>query len=241
MPKPPLLDIDVITIFPELIETWASVGMVGIAVDSRIVKIRIVNPRDFTTDRHRSIDDRPYGGGPGMVMMCGPLFEAVESIGLEPDKRNDDEQLILLTPAGEPFNQAMARELAGVKRIGFICGRYEGIDERVVEGLKPREVSIGDYVLSGGELAAKVIAEAVVRLLPGVLGEPESLVNESFEGGLLDYPQYTRPEEFRGMSLNGSLSSFSSEGDPPLERSSQLWMKRELSYRRNPAFPHDPG
>lgn len=201
------VEFDVVTIFPELIEAWAEVGMVGIARSQGLVTVQAVNPREFTTDRHRSVDDRPYGGGPGMVMTCDPLFRAVESLGLEPARRAPDETLLVMTPQGEPFTQQTARELSGLGRIGIVCGRYEGIDERVIEGLGAREISIGDYVLSGGEIAAMVVAEATARLIPGVLGDPESLVDESFEDGTLDYPQYTRPEVYREMPVPEVLLS----------------------------------
>ena len=142
-----------------------------------------------------------------MVMTCDPLFRAVESLGLEPARRGPDEALLVMTPQGEPFTQQTARELSGLERIGIVCGRYEGIDERVIEGLEAREISIGDYVLSGGEIAAMVVAEATARLIPGVLGDPESLVDESFEDGTLDYPQYTRPEVYRDMPVPEVLLS----------------------------------
>jgi len=169
-----------------------------------LVNIVCTNIRDFATDRHRSVDDRPFGGGPGMVMMCPPLFDAVEKI--ERDDPTPAERL-LLSPQGEPLTQDMARELSGLPRLLVICGHYEGFDERIRLGLRPREISIGDYVLSGGEAGALVLVDAVVRLLPGALGDEESVEHESFSEGLLEYPHYTRPREFRDMAVPEVLLS----------------------------------
>jgi tRNA (guanine37-N1)-methyltransferase len=190
--------IDVLTLFPEAIEPFTNASIIGRAQRAGIVTIRYTNIRDFATDRHRSVDDRPFGGGPGMVMMCPPVFDAVEHVeseDLTPATR------ILLTPQGEPFNQEIAGQLAAESRLLLICGHYEGFDERIRLGLQPRELSLGDYVLSGGEPAAMVVVDAVVRLLPGALGDEESTENESFSAGLLEYPQYTRPREYRGMPV----------------------------------------
>ena len=180
-------------------------GMIRIAQESGLVELKYHDLRDYTTDKHRSVDDRPFGGGPGMVMMCGPVFRAVEAIEAQapvPARR------ILLTPQGRPLTQALVRDLAKEPRLLVICGRYEGFDERIRIGLEPLEISIGDYVLSGGEIPAMVIVDAVVRLIPGVTGHPESTVRESFtEEGLLEYPQYTRPVEFRGMRAPEILRS----------------------------------
>jgi len=196
--------IDVVTLFPELFESLRTTGIVGRALSGGLVEIVLTNYRDFAHDRHRSVDDRPFGGGSGMVMMCGPVFEAVEHIvavsGSEPLK-------ILLTPQGERFSQSLAAELSGRSHLLLLCGRYEGFDERIREGLAPREVSIGDYVLSGGEPAAMVLIDEIVRLLPGALGDPNSAADESFSEGLLEYPQYTRPREYRGMCVPEILLS----------------------------------
>ena len=196
--------IDVLTLFPELFEPFRSTSIVGRAVADGLVEIVPTNYRDFAHDRHRSVDDRPFGGGSGMVMMCGPVFEAVEHIvaGLKTDPVR-----ILLTPQGERFNQPLAVELAGESNLLLLCGHYEGFDERIRTGLSLREVSIGDYVLSGGEPAAMVVMDAIVRLLPGALGDPHSAADESFSAGLLEYPQYTRPREFRGMRVPEVLLS----------------------------------
>jgi len=196
--------IDVLTLFPEAIEPFCGSSIIGRAQRAGIVTVRTTNIRDFATDRHKSVDDRPFGGGPGMVMMCPPLFDAVAKVESEdpaPATR------ILLCPQGEPFTQATARELASMPRLLLICGHYEGFDERIRAGLKPREISIGDYVLSGGEAAAMVVIDAVVRLLPGALGDEQSATEESFSSGLLEYPHYTRPREFRGMAVPEVLLS----------------------------------
>lgn len=190
--------INVLTLFPEALEPYFAASIIGRAQAAGIVTIQCTDIRDFAPGRHKKVDDRPFGGGPGMVMMCPPLFDAVEHVereDLTPATR------ILLTPQGEPFSQEIARQLAAENRLLLICGHYEGFDERIRLGLQPREISIGDYVLSGGEPAAMVVVDAVVRLLPGALGDEESTENESFSAGLLEYPQYTRPREFRGMPV----------------------------------------
>lgn len=199
--------IDILTLFPEVFPSFFGSSIIGRASAAGLVEIRYTNFRDFTHDKHRSVDDKPFGGGPGMVMMCGPVFEAVDHLRAETESDSKDEELILLTPQGEPFCQSMAEEFAAKDRLVLVCGHYEGFDERIREGLKPREVSIGDYVLSGGETAAVVLVDAIVRLLPGALGHEESAVDESFSDGLLEYPQYTRPREFRGMTVPEILFS----------------------------------
>lgn len=190
--------IDVLTLFPEALQPYFAASIIGRAQGAGIVTIRCTDIRDFAPGRHKKVDDRPFGGGPGMVMMCPPVFDAVEHVereDLTPATR------ILLTPQGEPFSQDVARQLAAEARLLLICGHYEGFDERIRLGLQPREISLGDYVLSGGEPAAMVIVDAVVRLLPGAVGDEESTESESFSEGLLEYPQYTRPREFRGMAV----------------------------------------
>jgi tRNA (guanine37-N1)-methyltransferase len=171
------------------------------ARDFGVLDLRITDIRDFATDRHRTADDAPYGGGPGMVMKPGPLFAAVEAV------RDQGSRVILLSPQGRLFNQAVAVELSTLPRLVLICGHYEGVDERVHQHLVDDELSIGDYVLTGGELAAMVIVDAVVRLLPGVLGSSESALDESHAGGLLEYPHYTRPADFRGWQVPDVLLS----------------------------------
>ncbi len=196
--------IDVLTLFPEALEPLLSASILGRARSAELISVHYTNFRDFTTDNHRSVDDRPFGGGPGMVIMCGPLFEAVEHAE---SQDNRPATRILLTPQGETLTQDTVRELAQHERLLLICGHYEGFDERIREGLQPREISIGDYVLSGGEVAAAVLIDSVVRLIPGVLGHEESNLNESFSEPLLEYPQYTRPREFRGMKVPDVLLS----------------------------------
>ena len=194
--------IDVLTIFPGIFESPMRESLLGRALDAGLLDVRIHDIRDSTTDRHRQVDDESYGGGPGMVMKPEPVFAAVEALG-EGRKR-----VLLLSPAGRRLDQALVRELAEEPWLVLICGRYEGVDERVVEGLPAEEVSVGDYVLSGGEVPALVLLEAVTRLAPGVIGREESHERDSFgPEGLLDHPQYTRPAEFRGMAVPEVLLS----------------------------------
>ena len=196
--------IDVLTLFPEALEPIFASSILGRAQAAGIASIQCTNIRDYATDRHRSVDDRPFGGGPGMVMRCGPLIDAVEDV----EKQDPTPATrILLTPQGETFTQKIAHELAECDRLLIICGHYEGFDERIREVLKPREISIGDYVLSGGEPAATVMVDAIVRLLPGAVGDEESIQDESFSHGLLEYPQYTRPREYRGLEVPDVLVS----------------------------------
>jgi tRNA (guanine37-N1)-methyltransferase len=216
---------DIITIFPEFFRGPLDHGVLARAISSGIVSIVTHDLRNFAHDRHRTVDDRPFGGGEGMVLKPEPLVEAVESLGLAPKENREAsrECVVLLSAQGRPFTQAVAHELAQFDRLVFLCGRYEGVDERVNKLVVDREISIGDYVLSGGELAAAVVVDAVARLLPGVLGNEDSSRYESFgghgeqdasiphsthdAGGLLDYPHYTRPAEFRGLRVPEVLSS----------------------------------
>jgi tRNA (guanine37-N1)-methyltransferase len=219
---------DIITIFPGFFDSPLEYGILRRARNGGLVTVAAHDLRSFTHDRHRTVDDRPFGGGEGMVLKAEPIFDAVESLHVTAKAERDTqkETVILLSAQGRPFTQAVAQELAGMERVVILCGRYEGIDERVNEMLCDRELSIGDYVLSGGELAAAVIVDAVVRLLPGALGNPDSSRFESFgaeeageeiggadgvprstygAGGLLDYPHYTRPAEFRGVTIPEAL------------------------------------
>ncbi len=196
---------DIITVFPELFTGVLECGILRRARQSGLVDIRIVNLRDFTRDKHRSVDDRPYGGGEGMVFMPGPLFEAVEFC--HGSQRNPESQVVLLTPQGKTWSQEMAAEFSRISHLILICGRYEGVDQRVIDCLVDREISIGDFVLTGGEIPAMVVLDSVVRLIPGALGCQDSALNESFSSGLLDYPQYTRPAEFRGQAVPAVLLS----------------------------------
>ena len=221
---------DILTIFPGFFDSVLDYGILKRAQVAGQVQVARHDLRDFTRDRHRTVDDRPFGGGEGMVLKAEPIFDAFESLGMAAKEQRDTtrETVIVLSAQGRPFSQAVAHELAAMDRIVILCGRYEGIDERVNEMLCDREISIGDYVLSGGELAAAVIVDAVVRLLPGALGNPDSARFESFgadevttelmtadgvprathgAGGLLDYPHYTRPAAFRGVLIPEALMS----------------------------------
>ncbi len=197
--------IEVLTTFPQIVEAVAGESILGRARQKGIVDVEAVNLRDFTEDRHRTTDDEPYGGGPGMVMKCEPVFKAVEA--LKARRPGQRPRVLLMTPQGRRFDQKMAEELAGESYLMIVCGRYEGVDERIREHLATDEVSIGDFVLTGGELAALVILDAVARLLPGALGDETSPETESFSCGLLEYPQYTRPADFRGHRVPDVLLS----------------------------------
>lgn len=193
----------ILTLFPEALRPYLEESILGIAQARGKLEVELLDFRDFATDRHRSVDDRPFGGGPGMVLMPQPIFDAVETT----ERKYGAFHKILLSPRGRTFTQQKARELAHEPRLLFLCGRYEGFDERIRQGMEWDEISVGDYVLAGGELPALTVLEATTRLLPGVLGCEQSAVQESFENGLLDYPQYTRPREFRGMAVPEVLIS----------------------------------
>lgn len=195
--------VDVITIFPGMFDGPMSASIVGLAQERGLLEVRCHDLRDFTHDRHRTTDDAPYGGGPGMVMKPDPIFEAVEAAQALED---DPGYVVFFTPSGAPFSQELAVQLAEKERLVFVCGRYEGFDERVL-AIADLELSIGDYVLTGGELPAMVVVDAVARHVPGVLGDDESSVEESFAEGLLEYPQYTRPQSFRGAEVPEVLRS----------------------------------
>lgn len=197
------MKIDIVTIFPEIAEAPLRASIMGRAAESGAVEFGFHNLRDFTHDKHRQVDDIPYGGGPGMVMKPEPFFEAVESL------RTDASRVLLMTPQGAPFCQAKARELAGAEHLIILCGHYEGVDHRVVEALVDEEISIGDYVLTNGTIAAAVVADAIVRLIPGVLGDERSSEEESFsgDGSLVEAPHYTRPAEYEGMKVPDVLLS----------------------------------
>jgi tRNA (guanine37-N1)-methyltransferase len=203
------MQIFILTLFPEMFDSPFHSGLFQKALDKGVMKVDIRNIRDYTHDKHHTTDDSPYGGGAGMVMKPEPIFEAVEAIKAEPAEKADTGSIpiILLTPQGRLLNQSIAKELAQHEKMIFICGEYEGVDERVREHLVTDEISIGDYVLSGGELAAMVVVNTMVRLLPGFLGSPESLISESHTGGLLEYPQYTRPPKFRNWAVPEVLLS----------------------------------
>ena len=193
---------DVVTLFPEFFRAPLESGLMGKALAKKIAEVNFVNPRDFTTDKHQRVDDEPYGGGVGMLMKPEPIFAAVESLPVLPSR-----EVILLTPQGEPMQQAMFRELAALRdQLVLICGHYEGVDDRVLH-LVTREVSLGDFVLTGGEIPALALINGVLRLLRGTVAKEDSLKFESFEDGLLDYPQYTRPADFRGLKVPDVLLS----------------------------------
>jgi tRNA (guanine37-N1)-methyltransferase len=194
--------IDVFTIFPAVVEAPLPGSLLGRAIGAGVLDVRVHDLRQWSVDRHRTVDDAPFGGGPGMVMKPEPFFAAVES--LDPDRG----RVLLMSPAGRRLDQELVRALSSEPHLTILCGRYEGVDERVVDGLPAEEISIGDYVLSGGELPALVLIEAVTRLVPGVIGKEASHEQDSFSaGGLLDHPHYTRPQEFRGMSVPEVLVS----------------------------------
>jgi tRNA (guanine37-N1)-methyltransferase len=192
--------IDVLTIFPDMVEDFARRSLLGKARERGLLDIRVHDLRSVTTDPHRSVDDTPFGGGAGMVLMPGPIFETVEAV--DPPR-----PLLLLGPGGRRLDQQLVRELASLEGFSLLCGRYEGVDERVRTHLVDGEVSIGDYVLAGGEVAAMVVLEAVGRLVPGVMGNVDSAAEESFADGLLEYPQYTKPADYRGMQVPAILRS----------------------------------
>lgn len=193
---------DVITLFPELIEQYCSFSIMSRALKNKVIELNTVNPRDFTLDKHRHVDDTPYGGGAGMVLMCEPFFKAYESIEKLPNS-----QAIMLTPQGQTFNHKMSVELSKKSQLILLCGHYEGFDERIRQSLDVLEVSIGDFVLTGGELASLCLIDSISRNIEGALGKIESADYDSFSNGLLEYPQYTRPVEYRGMRVPDILLS----------------------------------
>ena len=216
---------DIITLLPQIFESVFNAGVLKKGIEKGLIEIRIHNLRDYATDKHRQVDDRPFGGGEGMVLKPEPLFRAVEEI-----RKDASTQVILLSPQGRRFDHKLAEVLSGFSQIILICGRYEGVDERVREYLITDEISIGDYVLSGGEYAALVIIDAISRFIPGVVGKQESVKKDSFSIGLLDYPQYTRPREFRGLKVPDVLLSGN-------HKKIALWRKKkslEITLRKRP-------
>lgn len=193
---------DVITLFPDLINNYCSSSIVGRAGSQDIISVQTTNPRDFSTDKHKTVDDTPYGGGAGMVLKCEPFFAAVESIEKLPNSKT-----ILLTPQGKTYNQGIASELKSLDQLILICGHYEGYDERIRVGTDLIEISVGDFILTGGELGALIIIDSITRLMPGALGKKESFLDDSFSSDLLEYPHYTRPYDFRGMKVPDVLLS----------------------------------
>src|SRR5262245_20021695 len=196
---------DVLTLFPEIFQGYLTQSILKLALDKGIVTLNLWNTRDWATGKHKSVDDRPFGGGPGMVLMPEPVFDAVEAVQA---KAGEPGLLVMLTPSGERLTQSVVQELAGHPRLLLLCGRYEGFDERIRLGLKPREISVGDFVCNGGEVPAMVVIDTVIRFVPGVLGNAESVKEESHsDPGRIEYPQYTRPRVFRGMMVPEVLVS----------------------------------
>ena len=187
---------DVITLFPDIINDYCTQSITKRGIEAGLISVETHNPRDYTLDKHKRVDDTPYGGGDGMVLMCQPVFDCLEAI-----KKEDDFEFIMLTPQGEKYNQNIALELSQKKQIILLCGHYEGFDERIREIIKPVEISLGDFVLTGGELPALCVIDAVSRKIEGTLGKIESADEDSFSNGLLEYPHYTRPREFRGLKV----------------------------------------
>ncbi|MCS7065726.1 MAG: tRNA (guanosine(37)-N1)-methyltransferase TrmD [Fimbriimonadales bacterium] len=226
-----MLTIDVITLFPEVIEAGTRYSIVGRAIERGLVAIRAIQLRDFATDKHRTVDDEPYGGGAGLVMKPEPIFRAVEHC-LQTSHSDEETgrrtRIILLEPQGKLYTQALAQALAQESHLILICGHYEGVDARVREHLATDTISIGDFVLTGGELPALIIIDSVVRLLPGAIHSPESLQQDSFADGLLGYPQYTRPEEFRGWRVPSVLLSGNHGAIARWRRREQLRLTRTL-------------
>ncbi len=195
------MKLDIITLFPAIFEPVLTASIINRAQLKKLVKINVIDLRDFTHDSYRTVDDRPYGGGAGMILKPEPLFEAVESL------RTNDSHIILLSPQGITFNQSKAKDLVHYDHLILICGHYEGVDERVKLALVDEEISVGDYVLTNGNLPAMIITDAVIRLVPGVLGSDQSIIGESFNHGLLEYPQYTRPSNYKEMKVPEILLS----------------------------------
>jgi len=223
---------EVVSLFPDEVLTVGRFGVVGRAVDSGLVSLGAVNPRDFTEDVHRTVDDRPYGGGPGMVMKFGPLAAAIDAAR---GRVGDGARVVYLSPQGRRFDQRRAREYATLPALVLVAGRYEGVDERLIEAVVDEEVSVGDFVLSGGEIAAMAVIDATVRLLPGTLGDAESAVQESFETGLLDCPHYTRPEVVDGRRVPAVLTS----GDHPAIARWRLKQSLGRTWARRPDLLRD--
>lgn len=218
------MKIDVLTLFPEMFNEIVSGSIIGRAYKKNLFMFNTVNIRDFSENKHRKVDDYPFGGGPGMVMKPEPLFKAIQSV------INDSSKVIYLSPKGKTYNQTLAKELSKEKHLVFICGHYEGIDDRIIENYIDEEISIGDYVLTGGEIPAMVIIDSIVRLLPNVLGSQESYVDESHYNGLLEYPQYTRPRVFNNMEVPNVLLSGN-------HKNIEEWRKYQslkLTYERRP-------
>ncbi len=230
---------DILTLFPEMVEAVAGASILGRARENGLVDVRAVNLREYAEGRHKVADDAPYGGGAGMVLKPEPVFRAVDDLRA----RHGDLRLVMMSPQGRLFTQAVAEEFAAeTRRVVFVCGHYEGIDERVRQGLAPEELSVGDYILTGGELAALIVVDAAARLVPGVLGDRQSAQEESFAGSLLDYPHYTRPPVFRGLEVPEILRSGDHQAIRAWRRAQSLWntySKRPDLLERAELTPED--
>jgi tRNA (guanine37-N1)-methyltransferase len=224
---------DVLTLFPEMFSGYLSESILKLAQQRELVQVHTWNIRDWATGKHKQVDDRPFGGGPGMVMMPGPVFECVEAVQA---KAEPPGELVMLTPAGERLTQRVVEDLATKPRLLLLCGRYEGLDERIRLGLRPREISAGDFVCNGGEVPAMLVIDAVIRLIPGVLGDEQSAADESHsEEGRLEYPQYTRPREFRGLTVPDVLLSGDHGAIAEWRRQqSDLWSRRPRTDHTEP-------
>lgn len=218
------MKIDILTLFPKMFEKVFEESILGKAKEKNIFNINYINIRDFSLDKHRRVDDYPYGGGPGMVMKPEPIFRALKSV------KQKNSRVIYLTPKGKVFNQKLALELSKENHLIFLCGHYEGVDNRIIDNYIDDEISIGDYVLTGGELASMVIIDAVVRLIPGVLGKAESFMDESHYNGLLEYPHYTRPFEFNGFKVPEILLS----GNHKKINDWRRFQSLKITYERRP-------
>ena len=200
-----IMRFDVLSLFPELFQSYLQQSLLKLAIDKNLVDVKLWNFRDWATDKHKSVDDTPYGGGPGMLIACPAVYDCVDAVQQDAAEPG---QLVMLTPQGRKLDQKLVRELSTYRRLLLLCGRYEGFDDRINQGLKPLEISAGDFICNGGEVPAMLIIDTVIRLIPGVLGDETSSKYDSFgESGLLEYPQYTRPREFRGMTVPDVLLS----------------------------------
>jgi tRNA (guanine37-N1)-methyltransferase len=219
---------DVLTLFPDMFQGYLTQSLLKLALQRGLVEIHLWNIRDWGEGKHRQVDDRPFGGGPGMVLMPGPVYAAVEAVQAQAPEPG---QVLLLTPAGQRLTQGLVQELVQYKRLLLLCGRYEGFDERIRQGLQPREISIGDFICNGGEVPAMVVIDTVIRYVPGVLGDEQSVVEESHSSpGRLEYPQYTRPRDFRGMTVPEILLS---GNHPAIAR----WRREQSEARSQPYNP----
>ena len=223
---------DVLTLFPQIFDGYLQQSLLKLAIERGLVDVRLWDFRNWTTDKHGKVDDKPYGGGPGMLIRCQPVFDCVEAVQKDAPEPG---QLVMLTPQGRRLSQRVVEELAGSKRLLLLCGRYEGFDERIRLGLKPLEISAGDFICNGGEVPAMLVIDTVIRLVPGVLGDETSSRYDSFaESGLLEHPQYTRPREFREMKVPEILISGNHEEIARWRREQSLKVTRE---RRGDLFP----